>query len=107
CKNPLHEHWLVQVWEPRLYDLAWLSDYLDLSSYGLDTPIRTAPDGNAAPLRYAAAIEAALREKLGADMGYSGLICKNPLHEHWLVQVWEPRLYDLAWLSDYLDLSSY
>ncbi len=40
-------------------------------------------------------------------MGYSGLICKNPLHEHWLVQVWEPRLYDLAWLSDYLDLSPY
>ncbi|MFG7662142.1 replication initiation protein, partial [Klebsiella pneumoniae] len=44
--------------------------------------IRTAPDGNAAPLRYAAAIEAALREKLGADMGYSGLICKNPLHHN-------------------------
>nr|AVX51258.1 hypothetical protein [Escherichia coli] len=32
-QEPLHEHWLVQVWEPRLYDLAWLSDYLDLSSY--------------------------------------------------------------------------
>ncbi|MDQ6192508.1 primase C-terminal domain-containing protein (plasmid) [Klebsiella pneumoniae] len=23
----------MQAWEPRLYDLAWLSDYLDLSSY--------------------------------------------------------------------------
>lgn len=75
--------------------------------YGLETPIRTAPDGNVAPLRYAAAIEAALRDKLGADLGYSGLICKNPLHSHWLVQVWEPELYDLDWLADYLDLSPY
>jgi hypothetical protein len=75
--------------------------------YGLETPIRTAPDGKVAPLRYAAAIEAALREKLGADLGYSGLICKNPLHTHWLVQVWEPASYDLSWLADYLDLSPY
>ena len=60
-----------------------------------------------APLRYAAAIEAALREKLGADLGYSRLICKNPLHTHWLVQVWEPASYDLSWLADYLDLSPY
>lgn len=75
--------------------------------YGLETPIRTAPDGKVAPLRYAAAIEAALREKLGADLGYSGLICKNPLHTHWLVQVWESASYDLSWLADYLDLSPY
>ncbi|MFY2365656.1 replication initiation protein, partial [Klebsiella pneumoniae] len=45
--------------------------------------------------------------KLAPDMANSGLICKNPLHQHWLVQVWERRLYDLASLSDYLDLSSY
>jgi len=59
------------------------------------------------PLRYAAAVEAALREKLGADEGYAGLICKNPLHNHWIVQVWETRSYTLDWLSDYLDLSPY
>ena len=119
--GPTHRHWIVFDVDHAAATLSWddvgapapnitvtnkANGHAHLI-YGLDTPIRTAPDGNAAPLRYAAAIEAALREKLGADMGYTGLICKNPLHEHWLVQVWEPRLYDLAWLSDYLDLSPY
>lgn len=75
--------------------------------YGLELPVRTAPDGSADALRYAAAIEAALRDLLGADIGYSGLICKNPLHEHWQVQIWEPHSYTLNWLEDYLDLSKY
>lgn len=75
--------------------------------YGLEVSIRTAPNGRSAPLRYAAAVENALREKLGADIGYSGLICKNPLSPHWLVSTWELNLYDLDWLADYLDLSCY
>lgn len=75
--------------------------------YGLVVPVRTAPDGKSTPLRYAASIENALREKLGADPGYSGLICKNPLHSHWQVMVWETHLYTLDWLADYLDLSPY
>ncbi|MGK3295826.1 replication initiation protein, partial [Escherichia coli] len=29
--------------------------------------------------------ESALRKKLGADTGYSGLICKNPNHSHWKI----------------------
>ena len=75
--------------------------------YGLEVSIRTAPDGRSAPLRYAAAVENALREKLGADIGYAGLICKNPLNPHWQVSTWEPCLYDLDWLADYVDLSAY
>lgn len=75
--------------------------------YGLEVSVRTAPDGSFAALRYAAAIESALRAKLGADEGYTGLICKNPLHSHWLVSTWEPHLYTLNWLADYLDLSVY
>ncbi|MGC9872974.1 replication initiation protein, partial [Escherichia coli] len=39
--------------------------------YALKTSIRTAPDGKMKPLRYAAAVESALRKKLGADTGYS------------------------------------
>uniref|UniRef100_UPI00156275A8 replication initiation protein n=1 Tax=Escherichia coli TaxID=562 RepID=UPI00156275A8 len=42
--------------------------------YALETSIRTAPDGKVKPLRYAAAVENALRKKLEADAGYSGLI---------------------------------
>ena len=74
--------------------------------YSLEMPIRTAPDGKVAPLRYAAAIEKALLEKLKADYGYSGLICKNPHHPHWLVSTWEEHSYTLDWLADYLDLSA-
>lgn len=56
--------------------------------YALKTAVRTAPDGKIKPLKYAAAVESALRNKLGADVGYSGLICKNPNHENWQVSVW-------------------
>lgn len=58
------------------------------------------------PLRYAAAVENALRKKLEADAGYSGLICKNPNHGHWKIAVWQPSLYTLDWLADSLDLSA-
>ena len=92
--GPTHRHWLVFDVDHAAATLSWddvgapapnitvtnrANGHAHLI-YGLETPIRTAPDGKVAPLRYAAAIEAALREKLGADLGYSGLICKNPLH---------------------------
>lgn len=75
--------------------------------YGLEIPVRTAPDGSSAALRYAAAVEHALQQKLGADASYSGLICKNPLHPFWQVSCWEQNLYTLDWLADYVDLSAY
>ena len=74
--------------------------------YALQTSIRTAPDGKMKPLRYAAAVENALRKKLEADAGYSGLICKNPNHGHWKIAVWQPELYTLDWLADFLDLNA-
>ncbi|MDJ7515437.1 replication initiation protein, partial [Salmonella enterica] len=74
--------------------------------YALKTSIRTAPDGKMKPLRYAAAVENALRKKLEADAGYSGLICKNPNHRHWKIAVWQPELYTLDWLADFLDLNA-
>ncbi|EMR7550471.1 replication initiation protein [Salmonella enterica] len=74
--------------------------------YALKTSIRTAPDGKMKPLKYAAAVENALRKKLDADMGYSGLICKNPNHSHWKIAVWQPELYTLDWLADFLDLTA-
>uniref|UniRef100_UPI0028A6F93C replication initiation protein n=1 Tax=Pantoea septica TaxID=472695 RepID=UPI0028A6F93C len=54
----------------------------------------------------AAAVENALRKKLEADAGYSGLICKNPNHGHWKIAVWQPELYTLDWLADFLDLNA-
>jgi len=58
-------------------------------------PSVTGSGGSAAPLKYAAVIENALRKKLGADAGYSGLICENPNHLHWQITVWQPELYTL------------
>uniref|UniRef100_UPI002916C15A replication initiation protein n=1 Tax=Escherichia coli TaxID=562 RepID=UPI002916C15A len=45
-------------------------------------------------------------EKLGADVNYSGLICKNPSHLEWLVMEWREEAYTLDELADYLDLSA-
>ncbi len=73
--------------------------------YLLQTPVRTAMDGKTAPLRYAAAIEAGLRNRLGADRGYSGLICKNPINSHWIVTQWQADPYTLDDLADYIDLT--
>lgn len=73
--------------------------------YALETPVRTTPNGSLKALKYAAAVEAGLCAKLGADRGYSGLICKNPLHTHWFVKIWETDLYSLDWLADYIELS--
>lgn len=75
--------------------------------YGLEVPVRTADDGRGAALRYAGAVDVALAELLGADRSYSGLICKNPLHESWYSHVWEDRLYTLDDLSSWLDLKPY
>ncbi|EPW0363307.1 replication initiation protein, partial [Shigella flexneri] len=66
----------------------------------------TAPDASVKALKYAAAIERALCEKLGADVNYSGLICKNPFHLEWLVMEWREEAYTLDELADYLDLSA-
>ena len=74
--------------------------------YGLATAVRTAPDGKKAPLMYAAAVENALCDLLGADKGYAGLIVKNPLHHHWQVHEWHDQPYELGELADYLDLKS-
>lgn len=74
--------------------------------YALETSIRTAPDGKMKPLRYAAAVENALRKKLEADAGYSGLICKNPNHGHWKIAVWQTELYTLDWLAYSLVLNA-
>ncbi|EBY1626332.1 replication initiation protein [Escherichia coli] len=74
--------------------------------YALNLAVRTAPDASVKALRYAAAIERALCEKLGADVNYSGLICKNPFHLEWQVMEWREEPYCLDELADYLDLSA-
>lgn len=75
--------------------------------YGLEVPVYKQPAAQKKPLRYAAAIDVALTEKLEADPGYAGLLCKNPLHPSWEVGVIEKDSYTLGLLADYVDLSPF
>ena len=76
--------------------------------WGLSAPVLV--DGLSArdaPMRYLAAVESCMRERLHADPGYSGLITKNPAHPHWRV-LRGPRMgYELAELVDLLDLQKH
>ena len=76
-------------------------------AYEIDIPICTTQNGSAKALRYAGAVEAVYRDKLGADAAYSGLYCKNPLHHKWQTMVWQPEAYELGDLAEYVDLSKY
>jgi hypothetical protein len=58
------------------------------------------------PLRYAAAIENGMANKLGSDPGYVGLITKNPLNPHWSPYWSGADLYDLDYLADFVDLNA-
>jgi hypothetical protein len=70
-------------------------------AYGLSSPVSRTLVSRLKPLRYLAAIEAGLREKLCGDPGYASLITKNPLSPAWLL--WTPGpdegVYDLATLA--------
>ena len=78
--------------------------------YGLDLPVIRCeynPKVHKSPIRYAASVDVAMVNKLGADQAYAGLISKNPLHKHWITQVWRDELYTLGELADYVDLQPY
>jgi hypothetical protein len=60
--------------------------------------------GNENPRHYFLDIEYSYRLLLGADPAYSGLLCKNPWHSHWLVVFTPSAVYDLGTLADYVVL---
>ncbi|MHB1236077.1 MAG: replication initiation protein [Gallionella sp.] len=71
--------------------------------YGLTTPVAMSDAAREAPIRYAAAIQAAFLARLCADPGYAGLITKNPLHDSWRT-LWVQHLYDLSELDEWVTL---
>lgn len=76
--------------------------------YLLEEPVCKSPNGRPDPLRYAAAVDCALRVKLDADAGYAGVVCKNPLRDDvWGVNGWELNPYTLGDLDSWLDLDAY
>lgn len=73
--------------------------------WGLSVPVLVdSPDMRQKPLRYLCAVEAAFRDKLEADPGYSGLLTKNPLHERWRVLRRPQLVYELSELAAWVDL---
>lgn len=77
----------------------------------LHTPIWEAKKGDersgtALPIRYLKATYRAMREALGADTAYNGLLVKNPFHPSWTVTCGRSKPYSLGELSAHLDLSS-
>lgn len=72
--------------------------------YELETAVATHDAARTAPLRYLAAVEAALRHALGGDVDYAGFICKNPRSHAWELHRGRRELYSLPELADYLTL---
>lgn len=75
--------------------------------YGLETAVHLNRSSSDKPIRFAAAVDCALTERMQADAQYCGLIAKNPLHEHWRTYTINSESYTLGDLSEYLDLSQY
>ena len=76
--------------------------------YLLKNPVCTTSFAYIKMIRYFAAIESAMVEKMGADRGYAGLIAKNPLSPAWDAWVWEEsHEYSLDELADSLDLKGH
>lgn len=75
--------------------------------YGLQAPVHNYDHASQKALRYMGAIDVALTEELGADRGYSKLLCKNPLNDRWEVLFPRLELYDLDELASWVDLEKY
>lgn len=74
--------------------------------FALRNPVFSGDAARLKPLRYLAAIEYSLCKKWGADVNYSGLISKNPLHENWLTKTVRAENWGLGELAQYLTLES-
>lgn len=74
--------------------------------YELKTAICKTANARLKPLRYVAAIEQSYAQKLGADVGYTGLLTKNPIDNDWEVSLLNPIPFELDELADYVDLET-
>jgi len=72
--------------------------------YELENAVATHDAARTGPLRYLAAVEAALRLALGGDVDYGGFLCKNPHSAAWELHKGRKALYSLPELADYLEL---
>ena len=69
--------------------------------YILAAPVARSNAARLGPLRYLAAIEHVLATRLGADMSFSGLVTKNPVHSDWLTIWHDVEPYTLDYLAEF------
>lgn len=72
--------------------------------YELGTPVGRHEHARVKPQRYLAAIEDAMGLKLGADPGFTGQLCKNPVNLTWDLYNGPERGRDLHELAEYVKL---
>lgn len=75
--------------------------------YTLETAIHLNANSSQKAIRFAAAVDCALTSRMGADGQYSGLIAKNPAHDHWRTYTLNVDPYELGEIADYLDLETF
>ena len=71
--------------------------------YALEVPVPRTDAARIKPVLYLAACQEGLRRKLGADPGYSGHLCKNPLHDRWNTQSYAGT-YQLGDFAEWFDI---
>lgn len=72
--------------------------------YKLEIPLHTSEFSSIKAIKYAQAVYYAYALKMGADLAYSQLITKNPLHPQWRTTYWTKQAYSLDYLADFVDL---
>lgn len=72
--------------------------------YKLEIPLCTSEFASVKAIKYAQAVYYAYALKLGADLSYSQLITKNPLHPQWRTTFWTDQAYSLDYLADFVEL---
>lgn len=72
--------------------------------YALEVPVITSLAGRAHPMRYLRHVEYAIAKALSADLGYSGLMTKNPVHHVWRTWVGPQKTYMLEDFAEYIDI---
>jgi len=70
--------------------------------YRLETPVFTGTSCRMAPIKFLEAIQRGYTRRLQADVGYCGLISKNPLHPRWRTEWARLEPYSMQELDDYL-----
>lgn len=100
CPDSLRNDYLVP--EPTLFVSNPSNGHAHLF-YLLKTAVHKNAHSSQKAIQFTAAIEFGLATKLGADMGYVGLLAKNALHADWRVLHTVPQAYELHELAESVD----